>query len=94
MTTFYTGASGLGTGPHLDFRVWDVDKGGYINPGAFTNILEVDGKPLTDQFQMTSGYGPRNAPTAGASTMHKGIDYATPEGTPVTIRGGKYLKRA
>lgn len=31
----------------------------------------------------TSGYGPRKAPIAGASTMHNGVDYAAKEGTPV-----------
>lgn len=30
-----------------------------------------------------SGFGPRPAPKKGASAMHRGIDYATPEGTPV-----------
>ena len=91
MATFYTGASGIGTGPHLDFRIWDVDKGSYINPSGFTDVLSVDGKPLTDQFNMTSGYGPRAVPTPGASSNHQGIDYATPAGTPVQVKGGKFI---
>lgn len=33
--------------------------------------------------RITSGYGTRVAPTAGASTNHLGIDYAAPIGTPV-----------
>lgn len=33
--------------------------------------------------RVSSGFGPRVAPTAGASTDHKGIDYAVPVGTPV-----------
>lgn len=33
--------------------------------------------------KITSGYGIRTAPTAGASTNHAGIDYAVPIGTEV-----------
>lgn len=91
MGTFYTGASGVGTGPHLDFRIWDVDKGSYINPSGFTDVLSVNDKPLTEQFAMTSGFGPRPVPTPGASSNHLGIDYATPAGTPVQIKGGKFI---
>ena len=79
MATFYTGATGRGTGPHLDFRVFDVEKGDYVNPTGFSDILQVGGKPLTEQFQMTSGFGPRQAPVAGASTYHLGLDYGTHE---------------
>lgn len=34
--------------------------------------------------RMSSPFGPRRAPTAGASSIHKGEDYATPVGTPIT----------
>lgn len=91
MATFYTGATGVGTGPHLDFRVYDVSTGSYVNPSAFTDILQVNGRPLASQYKLTSGYGARKAPTAGASTFHRGLDFATPVGTPVTVVGGKYL---
>jgi len=91
MPTFYTGASGTGTGAHLHFSVHDVAKGGYVDPTNFQDILMSGGKPLTGQFQATSPYGNRSAPTAGASTFHQGIDYATPTGTPVNIQGGSYL---
>jgi murein DD-endopeptidase MepM/ murein hydrolase activator NlpD len=39
--------------------------------------------PLQGTFQVTSGFGQRSRPTAGASTNHGGIDYAAPAGTPV-----------
>lgn len=32
---------------------------------------------------MTSGFGPRNAPTQGASSNHKGIDLAAGDGSPI-----------
>jgi murein DD-endopeptidase MepM/ murein hydrolase activator NlpD len=42
-------------------------------------------------ISLTSKYGPRNAPTAGASTFHRGEDWALPEGTPVFYEGpGQY----
>jgi len=91
MAIFYTGASGVGTGPHLDFRVWDVADNRYINPNEFTDLLMVNNEPLVDQFAMTSGYGERPAPLYGASTFHQGIDYATPVNTAVTVNNSQYL---
>ena len=37
----------------------------------------------TEKFRITSQFGQRTAPVAGASTNHNGIDIATPIGTPV-----------
>lgn len=36
---------------------------------------------------ISSYYGPRNAPTAGASTFHRGIDFAASEGSPIYAAG-------
>lgn len=47
-------------------------------------------KPLDGNHRISSGFGPRRAPTAGASTFHKGVDLAAPTGTPVrATKGGK-----
>ena len=44
---------------------------------------------------LTSRYGPRSAPTAGASSFHQGEDWALPEGTPIYYEGGgKYIPKA
>lgn len=86
MATFYTGNTGRSTGPHLDFRVWDVNKGGYTDPSRFTNRMMVGDQKLTDMFSVTSPYGADRG-----SYIHKGIDYATPVGTGITITGGNYL---
>ena len=39
--------------------------------------------PLGVSGTITSNFGPRKAPTAGASTYHKGIDIAAPVGTTI-----------
>jgi len=47
------------------------------NAGKITFIYPINGAKITD------GYGPRQAPTAGASTFHRGIDFAAAQGTPI-----------
>lgn len=91
MSVFYTGATGVGSGPHLDFRIYDPEVGDYIDPRGFEDILRVGDKPLVDLYRQTSGYGPRDTGIPGASRFHKGLDYATPENTPVEVVGGRYL---
>jgi len=47
-------------------------------------------KPLDGNFRISSGFGPRKSPTAGASTNHQGVDLAAPTGTPVrAVKPGK-----
>lgn len=43
--------------------------------------------PLAGRGRVTSKFGPRKAPTAGASTLHNGVDYAAAGGTPVSAAG-------
>jgi murein DD-endopeptidase MepM/ murein hydrolase activator NlpD len=38
-------------------------------------------------YEITSGFGYRNAPTDGASTFHKGVDVGTPWGTQLSMVG-------
>ena len=56
----------------------------YIRSRGFGSSLTppISGTPL-----ISSLFGPRNQPTAGASTNHQGIDYAVPIGTPVLAAG-------
>lgn len=78
------------TGPHLDVRVtpqFGLQKGKRVNPetarSLLQNVLVGDKQtPLVQQqgdqwkwnFPITSRFGPRSAPTAGASTYHQGLD--------------------
>ena len=91
MASFITGNTGSSTAEHLDFRVYDVNKGAYTDPSRFTSRMRVGDGLLTDQFSVTSPHGMRNHPTKGGQRMHHGIDYGTPTGTAVTIEGGKFL---
>lgn len=42
----------------------------------------------------TSGFGPRSAPTAGASTYHRAVDWAVPTGTSIYASSGGRVSRA
>lgn len=88
---FITGATGIGTGAHLDARLWDPERKAYINPEPFLGALLVDDQPVHNRFPITSRFGLRTAPVAGASTDHKGIDIGTPEGTSIRVRNGRWL---
>ena len=56
----------------------------YIRSRGFGSVLTppISGSPI-----ISSLFGPRAQPTAGASTNHQGIDYAVPVGTPVLAAG-------
>jgi murein DD-endopeptidase MepM/ murein hydrolase activator NlpD len=50
-------------------------------------------KPLSGG-RLSSGFGKRKAPTKGASTYHKGTDWATPTGTAIFASSGGVVARA
>lgn len=51
--------------------------------GGWTN-------PIGGSYKVSSGFGPRKSPTAGASSDHKGIDLAAPLNTPIlAAKAGK-----
>ena len=91
------------TGPHLDVR---VKKGGqYIDPATWrsglqnllvgenkTPLFKQTGDKFTPAFQITSPFGPRSAPVAGASTFHRGIDFGIGGGTPLYWKGAGSFK--
>lgn len=85
-----TGNSGVSTGPHLDARWAD---GRPITPQALDQYLNIGGK-APSAWTLTSGYGPRQAPTAGASSFHKGVDLGIPAGTPIYATGKARLKQS
>jgi murein DD-endopeptidase MepM/ murein hydrolase activator NlpD len=72
----------------------------YINPATWrsglqrlkigksrTPLYKQEGSSWMTPYQITSGFGPRKAPTAGASTDHKGIDYGIAGGEPLFWEG-------
>lgn len=50
-------------------------------------------KPISGG-RLSSGFGRRTAPKKGASTYHKGVDWATPIGTPVYASSGGVVAKA
>ncbi len=62
-----------------------LEKAAKAEDGGMSVTLVKDGLiwPLAVNGTITSRFGIRNAPTAGASTNHKGIDIAAPIGTSI-----------
>jgi murein DD-endopeptidase MepM/ murein hydrolase activator NlpD len=51
------------------------------------------GSPLSSA-RISSGYGNRRRPIAGATTFHQGIDFAAPSGTPIYATHNGYVTNA
>ena len=85
-----TGSTGVSTGPHLDIR---YASGQPISPKELDQYLLI-GNKRPSELPLTSPYGPRTAPTAGASSFHKGIDIGVGAGTPIYATGGAKLVRS
>jgi murein DD-endopeptidase MepM/ murein hydrolase activator NlpD len=51
------------------------------------------GRPMPEQFEQTSGYGPRTDPFTRSIAMHTGIDFRAPSGSPVrAAASGKVIE--
>jgi tape measure domain-containing protein len=81
-TGLLQGSTGISSGAHFDVRRQD---GGYISPQQARALFEAS---VAKQLQLTSSYGPRRAPVAGASTFHRGVDLAGPTNTPLNLAQG------
>ncbi|WP_049237262.1 tape measure protein [Moraxella canis] len=75
-----SGNSGTSTGAHLDIR---LTGGGRRLTAEELSRFKADGKDLS-AYKITSDFGRRKAPKAGASRDHRGIDYAMKTGTAIT----------
>ena len=77
-----SGNSGIGTGAHLDVRYGGSRDGQKVSKEHLAR-LQAGGKSLAS-YKVSSDYGQRKAPTKGASSFHKGIDFDMPVNTPIT----------
>lgn len=88
------GADFASTGPHLHVGVQDAS-GKYLDPETARSFLlnrilvgqnqtplyAQQGSTWSGAYPVTSPFGHRDAPTAGASTEHQGADIGIPQGT-------------
>lgn len=77
-----TGASGTARrdqGQCLDITAPRITQPGAAAPGSGGASAGTLGAPLDPQYmQVTSGFGNRDAPTAGATSFHDGVDFSAP----------------
>lgn len=81
-----TGNTGQSTGAHLDLRWGD---GRPITKADADKYFLVNGR-APSSFGVTSPYGPRNL---FGRSFHSGIDFGTPAGSAITLRGGASFGR-
>ena len=82
-------------GIHLNasfYKLWHEEIQSQINAsggedtesgGSTTQVNNVFGWPVPGVSKVSSKFGPRTPPCAGASSMHGGIDIGAPSGTPI-----------
>ncbi len=74
-----SGDTGVGNAHlHIQYR----DKSRAVSQ-ADMDRFRAGGKKITD-YRKTSDFGPRNTGIKGASTNHRGTDFAVPKNTPIT----------
>ncbi|AIX43934.1 peptidase M23 [Synechococcus phage ACG-2014f] len=73
--------AGSGTGPLVMGGGNESSSGSISSSGGTTNTTAMKKGDMVGGFSVSSAFGRRAAPTAGASSNHGGLDIATPQGT-------------
>lgn len=84
-----TGSTNNSTGTNTGGNTGTTGNTGGNNPSSSATWL----RPCS-YVMLTSPFGYRDAPTAGASTYHQGVDLAGPEGTPIYATRAGVVTRA
>ena len=87
------GSTGRSTGPHIHIETGDgySGKGGTI-PQVILDSVIVGDQPLGD-WPVSSKMGERLDPFTGSASMHSGVDYEIPAGTPIKLKNNlKFLE--
>jgi tape measure domain-containing protein len=82
-----TGSTGDSTAPHLDIR-WADERP--ITKADADKYFALNGR-APSSYGVTSGYGPRRS--LFGRSFHAGMDFGTPSGTPISLKGGAALTK-
>jgi hypothetical protein len=100
MSFFVTGNSGTSTAEHTDVRIWDPAASKYLplqKGSPYRRYLDMvvdveSGKPITSAFPVTSEWNPNRVhPVHGGVRPHHGVDYGTPTGRRLQVKGAEGL---
>lgn len=64
-----------------------------IQPVIVNNSDIITKSPINAEIRITSDFGPRKRPVAGASEVHRGIDISVPVGTPIHSTANGIISR-
>ena len=84
---------GIESGPTVDTAQNPENPTQNTQPVIGNNSDIIENAPINAEIRITSDFGPRKRPAAGASEVHRGIDISVPVGTPVCATANGIISR-